>query len=238
MSEIEIRLDPARAPQDIETRSLAIIDAEVPEPRPFAGVEWEVVRRMIHTTADFELLQLVRFHEGAVRAGLAALAAGARIVTDTEMARAGIPLRRMEPLGCSVHCLMNDPRVAEMAQKNGSTRALAAVDVAVGLAADMAERPAADNAAAPKTGWKAVPEIWVIGNAPTALIRLLEHVRAGRARPVLVVGMPVGFVNAAESKELLLSQVLVPYVSVQGRKGGSALASSVINALADVVLRG
>ncbi|WP_022661021.1 precorrin-8X methylmutase [Paucidesulfovibrio longus] len=224
MSESNIRLDPARMPQEIENRSLGIIDSEVPEPRPFAGVEWEVVRRMIHTTADFELLELVRFHADAVRAGVAALKAGARIVTDTEMARAGIPLRRMEPLGCSVTCLMNDPRVAELARENGTTRALAAVDVAVG---------AAGGAPLPDA-----PDIWVVGNAPTALIRLLEHVRAGRTAPALVVGMPVGFVNAAESKELLLSQDVAPFVTIRGRKGGSALAASVINALADVVLRG
>jgi precorrin-8X/cobalt-precorrin-8 methylmutase len=224
MSAKDIRLDPARMPQEIENRSLGIIDSEVPEPRPFAGVEWEVVRRMIHTTADFELLELVRFHAAAVRAGVEALKAGARIVTDTEMARAGIPLRRMEPLGCTVDCLMNDPHVAERARENGTTRALAAVDVAVGAAGGALAQDA--------------PDIWVVGNAPTALIRLLEHVRAGRTSPALVVGMPVGFVNAAESKELLLSQSLAPFVTIRGRKGGSALAACVINALADVALRG
>lgn len=223
-----VALHPARRPLEIERRSLEIIDAEVPEPRPFAGVEWEVVRRMIHTTADFELLELVRFHPDAVAAGLAALRAGAAIVTDTEMARAGIPLRRMTPLGCTVRCLMNDPRVAAMARENGTTRALAAVDLAAGP----------DRAAGAAAASVPVPDIWVVGNAPTALIRLLEHVRAGTLRPALVVGMPVGFVNAAESKELLLAQSDAPYVTVRGRKGGSALAACVINALADVVLRG
>lgn len=218
MSDKSIQLDSARKPMEIETRSLGIIDAEVPEPRPFAGLEWEVVRRMIHTTADFELLGLVRFHPQAVQAGLNILRNGARIVTDTEMARAGIPLRRMKPLGCTVSCLMNDPRSAQMAQEHCTTRAFAAVDLAV----------AAEDG---------VPDIWVIGNAPTALIRLLEHVESGRTCPALIVGMPVGFVNAAESKELLLAQTKVPFITLQGRKGGSALAACVINALADAVLR-
>ena len=207
----------ARTGSDIEAESLRIIDAEVPEPRPFVGAEWAVVRRMIHTTADFEMLQLTRFHPRAVEAGLAALARGALIVTDTEMAHAGIPERRMIPLGCRVRCLMRDPAVTELAREQGCTRARAAVDFAV---ADLS------------------PDIYVIGNAPTALLRLLEHVAAGRARPALIVGMPVGFVNAAESKEELMAQTSVPYVGVRGRKGGSALAACVVNALAEIVLAG
>jgi len=200
---------------DIETESLRIIDAETPEPRPFAGDQWAVVRRMIHTTADFEMLGLVRFHPRAVEAGLAALAAGATLVTDTEMARAGIPERRMIPLGCTVRCLMRDPEVLELSRRLGCTRARAAVDFAV-------ERIA--------------PEIYVIGNAPTALLRLLEHIEAGRAKPALIVGMPVGFVNAAESKDLLMAQDAVPYIAIKGRKGGSALAACAVNALAELVL--
>jgi precorrin-8X/cobalt-precorrin-8 methylmutase len=204
-----------RDPQEIEAASLAIIDAEVPEPRPFQGAEWQVVRRMIHTSADFELLSLTRFHPGACAAGLAALRAGCVLVTDTEMARCGIPLRRMEPLGCAVRCLMGDEEAGRLAREGGLTRARVAVDLAQ-------ERFA--------------PAVWVIGNAPTALLRLLERVEQGSASPALVVGMPVGFVNAAESKELLLAQERVPFVTVRGRKGGSALAASVINALAEIVL--
>mgnify|MGYP001482509688 CR=1 FL=1 len=206
---------PIHDPREIEARSLAIIDAEVPEPRPFQGVEWQVVRRMIHTSADFEMLSLVRFQARACDAGLDALRAGCAIVTDTEMARCGIPARRMEPLGCSVRCLMGDAEAARLAQERGQTRARAAVDLAQ-------ERFA--------------PAVWVIGNAPTALLRLLELVESGAAAPALVVGMPVGFVNAAESKELLLAQERVPFVTVQGRKGGSALAACVVNALAEIVL--
>ncbi|WP_027175878.1 precorrin-8X methylmutase [Desulfovibrio aminophilus] len=206
-----------RAPGDIERRSFEIIDSEVSEPRPFQGVEWQVARRMIHTTADFEILSLLRFHPQACEAGLAALASGCLLITDTDMARCGIPKRRMEPLGCTVRCLMADAETAVLARDRGTTKARAAVDLAV-------ERLA--------------PAVWVIGNAPTALLRLLEHIDSGRARPALVVGMPVGFVNAAESKELLLAQERVPYVTLRGRKGGSALAASVINALAEAVLRG
>lgn len=202
-------------PADIEAESFRIVDSEVPEPRPFAGGQWEIVRRMIHTTADFEMLDLVRFHPDAVRNGVAALAKGCLVATDTEMARKGIPLRRMEPLGCEVRCLMNDPRVADAARRNGTTRAFAAVDCALE---------------------ELHPAVWVVGNAPTALIRLVDRVREGAPMPALVVGMPVGFVNAAESKDYLMSSS-IPYIAVQGRKGGSALAACVVNALAEMALR-
>ena len=198
------------APEEIETESMRIIDSEVPEPRPYAGMEWNIVRRMIHTTADFEMLKLVRFHEKAVESGLAAMKNGAVIVTDTEMARCGMPLRRLTPLGCTVHCLMNDERVIARAKNENITRAKAAIDVAVS---------------------EIKPQIYVVGNAPTALIRLAEHLDSGSVSPALVVAMPVGFVNAAESKALLMSRD-VPYIAIEGRKGGSALAASVINALA------
>jgi precorrin-8X/cobalt-precorrin-8 methylmutase len=201
--------------EDIEAESLRIIEAEVPEPRPYQGAQWLVVRRMIHTTADFELLDLVRFHAQAVQAGLDALARGCTLFTDTEMARAGIPDRRMDALGCSVRCLMRDPEVMALSRAQGCTRARAAIDFAVSTIR---------------------PEIYVIGNAPTALLRLLEHIEAGRAAPALIVGMPVGFVNAAESKDLLLRQDSIPFIAIEGRKGGSALAASAINALADMAI--
>lgn len=206
----EITFQNFQKPEEIELESFRIIDSEVPEPRPFAGPQWQIVRRMIHTTADFELLDLVRFSDNAVENGIVALKGGGTIVTDTEMARRGMPVRRLDPLGCTVHCLMNDPRVIERANAEGITRAKAAVDVAV-------------------TELK--PNIWVVGNAPTALMRLVEHVDQGALEPALVVGMPVGFVNAAESKALLMSRK-IPYISIEGRKGGSALAASVVNALA------
>ncbi|MGE4553526.1 MAG: precorrin-8X methylmutase [Desulfovibrionaceae bacterium] len=210
-----VRLSPHAAPAAIEAESFRIIESEVPEPRPFAGAEWRVVRRMIHTGADFELLDLVRFSPGAVAAGVAALSRGCRIVTDTEMARAGMVARRMEPLSCRVECLMHDPRAAERARRDGGTRARAAVDLCL-------ESGGAD--------------VWAIGNAPTALIRLLERLDAGAPRPALVVGLPVGFVNAAESKALLLARPDLEFITVRGRKGGSTLVAAVVNALAEEAL--
>ena len=108
-------------PEEIEIRSLAIIDAEVPEPRPFQGGEWEVARRMVHASADFELLELIRFHPEAVEAGVRALSSGCVVVTDTRMGRAGIPVRRMDPLGCRVECLMGDEETAALARALGAT---------------------------------------------------------------------------------------------------------------------
>jgi len=197
-------------PEEIESRSLAIIDTEVPVPRPFAGEEWAVARRMIHTTADFDLLTRIRFHPAAVRVGKEALLAGADIVTDTQMALAGIPARRLEPMGCTVRCLMSDVRVAKRAKIEGVTRAWAAVD-------EVMAHGGAD--------------IFVIGNAPTALYRLLDWMDRGARPPKLIIGMPVGFVNAAEAKDMLMAQDVIPYITIAGRKGGSSLAASVINAL-------
>jgi precorrin-8X/cobalt-precorrin-8 methylmutase len=197
-------------PLEIESRSLAIIDAEVGEPRPFSGDEWVVARRMIHTTADFDLLSHIRFHPLAISVGKAALLAGADIVTDTRMALSGIQVRRLEPLGCTVRCLIDDAAVAKRAKSEGVTRAWAAVD-------EVMAHGGAD--------------IFVIGNAPTALFRLLDWMERGARPPKLIVGMPVGFVNAAESKELLLAQDAIPFITIAGRKGGSSLAASVINAL-------
>lgn len=206
----DILLQNFTKPEGIEKESFRIIDSEVPEPRPYVGEKWEIVRRMIHTTADFELLNLVRFHENAVESGVKALQNGCTIVTDTEMAKRGIPVRRLEPLGCKVCCLMNDKQVVDRAKAEEITRAKAAIDVAVK---------------------EIKPDIYVVGNAPTALIRLVEHFDNGDVNPALVVGMPVGFVNAAESKALLMSRD-IPYIAIEGRKGGSAIAASVVNALA------
>jgi len=197
-------------PLEIESRSLAVIDAEVKDPRPFVGKEWIVARRMIHTTADFDLLTHIRFHPEAIKSGMDALLAGADIVTDTRMALSGIPVRRLEPMKCKVRCLIDDLSVAKRARSEGVTRAWAAVD-------EVMAHGGAD--------------IFVIGNAPTALYRLLDWMERGARPPRLIVGMPVGFVNAAESKELLMAQDAIPYITIAGRKGGSSLAASVVNAL-------
>lgn len=203
-------------PAEIENRSFAIIESEVPQPRPFQGEEWLVVRRMIHTTADFELLSLVRFHPKAVQIGIQALRKGCLIVTDTEMARMGITARRMERLGTRVECFINHPEVLEKALKEKTTRSAAAVDYALS---------------------RIDGNICVVGNAPTSLLRLLSLVEKGACRPALIVGMPVGFVNAAESKDLLMAQQEIPFISIKGRKGGSSLAACVVNQLAEIALQ-
>ncbi len=202
-------------PGAIEKSSFEIIDSEVPDPRPFEGDEWLVVRRMIHTTADFELLSLVRFHTHAVRKGIDSLLKGCKIVTDTEMARMGITARRMEKLGCTVSSYIGAPEIIEKAAKDNTTRASAAVDFAL---------PNMEGG------------IYVVGNAPTALLRLLNLIKDGEYKPALIVGMPVGFVNAAESKDLLMEQDEIPYITIRGRKGGSALAASAVNQLAEITL--
>ena len=202
-------------PEQIEALSFSIIDREAGA-HGFPADQWRVVQRMIHTSADFDYLQSVRFHPRAIDAGVAAIRSGCTIVTDTQMARAGIRKTDLARFGAAVTCLIADPDVRQRAAQSGSTRARAAVDAAVG---DMAGG------------------IFVVGNAPTALLRLLELVRAGTARPALVVGLPVGFVNAAESKAALV-QSDIPYVTNVGRKGGSNVAASVVNALAKLALEG
>ncbi len=195
-------------PEEIEKLSFQIIDAEA-GPHGFSDPEWQIVRRMIHTSADFEYRDTVRFSPGAIDAGLAAIHRGASIVTDTRMALAGIRKKDLARYGGEVVCLIDDPQVAEIAARQQTTRARAAVDAAT-------ERIEGG--------------ILAVGNAPTALLRLLELVDAGRIRPALVIGLPVGFVNAAESKASLMERQ-VPYITNLGRKGGSNLAASVVNAL-------
>ena len=201
---------------DIENESMRIIDDEAPRSRPYDESQWPVVRRMIHASADFELLELVRFHPLAVTAAVRALWRGCAVVTDTHMALAGLSARLYDPFGCARLCLINDSRTLERARIFGGTRAAAAVDVA-----------AAEHHDA----------IWVIGNAPTALLRLLELADAGRVEPALVIGMPVGFVQAAESKQLLQEHERIASILVHGRKGGSALAAAALNALAGMALQ-
>lgn len=195
-------------PEEIERLSFQIIDEEAGA-HGFPADQWQVVRRMIHTSADFEWQQMVRLHPRAISSGVAAIQEGCTIVTDTNMARVGIRQRDLSPFGGTVRCYMTDSRVADAAARKGITRAKAAVDVA---ASDTNEG------------------IYVVGNAPTALLRLIELMDRGSLRPALVVGLPVGFVNAAESKAQLREKE-VPYVTNVGRKGGSNVAAAVINAL-------
>ena len=196
-------------PQQIEDLSFDIIDSEALD-HGFDDRHWPVVRRMIHTSADFEYIDTVRFHKNAVKAGIQAISSGCRIYTDTNMARVGIRKKEITSFGGQVNCLIADPQVAKKARQDGTTRALAAVDMA---ANDL------DNG------------IYVVGNAPTALLRLIELVRDKKISPALVVGFPVGFVNAAESKAELLDTD-VPFITNVGRKGGSNVAAAIVNSLA------
>ncbi|MCX5892850.1 MAG: precorrin-8X methylmutase [Deltaproteobacteria bacterium] len=202
-----------RLPQDIEAESFRRIEAQVGA-HDFPPEVWQVVRRMIHTSADLDYLQTARVHPAAVAAGVEALRQGRPLVTDTRMLLAGIGSGRLDRLGVKPFCLMADPEVAKEAARQGTTRAAAAMEAAL---------PHLSGG------------IVAIGNAPTALLRLLELLEAGAPPPALVVGLPVGFVNAAESKELL-SRQHCPFITALGPKGGSAVAAAVINALAIMAL--
>jgi precorrin-8X/cobalt-precorrin-8 methylmutase len=197
-------------PEKIEAMSFKIIDQEAGS-HGFTFRQWQIVRRMIHTSADFEWMRMIRFHPEAIDAGIQSIRQGQAIITDTRMACMGIRRELIAAYGGSVQCYMSDPTVAEKASKAGQTRARMAVDAAL---AQFQEGG-----------------IYVVGNAPTALLRLIELVRNGSARPALIIGLPVGFVNAAESKQTLMG-LNWPCISNVGRKGGSALAASVVNALA------
>ena len=200
-------------PADIERTSISIITRELDElgltPPPETAA---VVKRVIHTTADFDYAQNLRFTPGAVQAAVRALQTGAVIVTDTNMALAGISRPGLAKLGCEAVCYMADPAVAEAAKQAGTTRAVAAMHRAA------REHPGA---------------ILAVGNAPTALLTIAEEIEAG-LRPALVIGVPVGFVNVVESKENLFAvceQHGVPAIVAMGRKGGSNVAAAICNAL-------
>lgn len=208
-------LDSATSPAEIEARSFAIIDAEAGPDRPFTGAAWAVARRLVHTSGDMSLLTSLHLPLAAVEAGVAALCSGCRVFTDTEMVRSGIPRRRIDPLGVTVRCFLADGALAEDAARRGITRSRA------GMEALKDEFAGA---------------IVAIGNAPTALLALLECIDAGAAKPALVIGMPVGFVNAAESKDLLVARSDMASLAVLGRRGGSPLAAAAVNALCELAL--
>lgn len=194
-------------PMEIEARSFEIIESELPHPIDPALAP--IVKRVIHTTADFDYLDALRFSEGAVEAGLDAIREGAVIVTDTTMAMAGINKRALAARGGEVRCFIADADVAEAAAKRGVTRSSAAVDRAAAI-----DRPL----------------ILAIGNAPTALVRAYELITEGKLKPRLVIGVPVGFVNVVQSKELMMT-CDVPWIVARGRKGGSNVAAAICNAL-------
>ena len=195
-------------PMDIEQRSFEII-TELLGQRRLDPENELVIKRVIHTTADFEYADSLAFSEHAVQKGLDALRAGCDIVTDTQMAKAGINKTALTRLGGQVHCFISDPDVAREAKDRGITRAAVSMERAAQL-----EKPC----------------IFAIGNAPTALLTLRTLLDEGRVSPALIIGVPVGFVNVVESKEQILTAG-APYIVARGRKGGSNVAAAICNAL-------
>ncbi|WP_301962639.1 precorrin-8X methylmutase [uncultured Megasphaera sp.] len=195
-------------PADIERRSMEIIEEELGE-ICLPPMEKDVIKRVIHTSADFDYARTLRFSDAAVERGLAALRQGCTIVTDTNMACTGISQAALDKLGCRKVCFMADADVAAEAKAKGTTRAAACMDKACRLEG---------------------PVIIAVGNAPTALIRLHELMEQGDIRPELVIAVPVGFVNVVYAKELIMAG-RAPYIAAKGRKGGSNVAAAICNAL-------
>lgn len=202
-------------PADIEKRSFEIITEELGDRELIPGTE-PVVKRCIHTSADFDYADNLVFSDHVVEKALSAIRNGASIVTDTQMAKAGINKKRLAQYGGGVHCFMSDEDVAQEAKKNGTTRAAACMDKA---------------AAMYRNGRRDRGLIFAIGNAPTALVRLYELINEGKLTPELIIAAPVGFVNVVQSKELILTLKDIPYIVARGRKGGSNIAACICNSL-------
>ncbi len=199
------------APKDIERISMQIIENEIGDTSGLTESEKLVVKRVIHATADFDYLSNIVFSKNAVELAKTALQRGCDIVTDSQMAFSGISKPALNALGCNIHCFMSATEVAKRATEQNTTRASIAVDYAAQLLRNR-------------------NIVFVVGNAPTALIRISELVTAGVISPSLVVGTPVGFVNVIQSKELIM-KTNAPYIVAKGRKGGSTVAAAVCNAL-------
>ena len=202
------------APMDIEKRSFEII-TEILGQRQLDPENELVIKRAIHTTADFDYADNLVFSPHAVQRGIEALKQGCDIVADTQMAKSGINKTILGKLGGQVHCFMSDADVAQEAKARGVTRAMVSM-----------ERAATLNK----------PCIFAIGNAPTALICIRELIDAGKLNPALIVGVPVGFVNVVESKELIL-ELDTPHIVARGRKGGSNVAAAICNAMLYQIMR-
>lgn len=199
-------------PGDIERKSFEIITRELGG-RTFDPMQEPVIKRCIHTSADFDYADSLAFSAGAVEAGIEAIRKGAVIVTDTNMGKAGINKTALGKFHGEAVCFMADSDVAEQAKKEGTTRAAASMKKAAKLGGD-GERPL----------------ILAVGNAPTALKEIFELIQQGAFRPALVIGVPVGFVNVVAAKELIM-EAGVPYIVARGRKGGSNIAAAICNAM-------
>lgn len=201
-------------PSQIETESMRIIRSGLR--RPWRESEYPVVERLIHTSGDPSLEQVIAIHPQAIDCGLKALKAGAVVITDVEMVLAGISKLKLKSLGGTVECNLNAPETAEQAKEWGITRSM--------------------------TAFRMHPErlrgsIVAIGNAPTALLEVLRLAENPETRPALIIGIPVGFVGAKESKDLLWEHQEIPSITVLGTRGGSPLAATVVNALIYTALR-
>lgn len=202
-----------KSPMGIEEKSFEIIGEEMGE-HSFTDEELLIVKRTIHTTADFEYKELVEISKDAIEMGKKLFTEGATIYTDTNMALNGINKMALAKTNSKVICYVNEPEVHAEAKEKNITRSMAAV-----------EKACADNV-----------DIFVFGNAPTALFRLKELIKEGKANPKLIIAVPVGFVGAAESKENM-DELNIPYIRVKGRKGGSTVAAAIVNALMYMVVK-
>lgn len=203
----EIKLEKV-LPREIEKRSFEIITEEL-QGRNFPPEQEAIIKRAIHTSADFDYADNLCFSEDAVKLAHEAIQNGACIVTDTQMAKAGINKRSLAKFGGEVFCFMSDEDVAQKAKEQEVTRAQVSMEKAAKLQKDL---------------------IFAIGNAPTALIKLYEMIQEGKIKPKLIIGVPVGFVNVVQAKELIM-KADVPYIVARGRKGGSNVAAAICNAL-------
>jgi len=198
----------------IEAESFRIIGEQLDGSR-FSSLELPIVKRIIHTTADFEYADMVRFGNNAIEAGMDAISKGADIITDVKMAEVGISKERLDKFGGKVRCFVADEDVVCQAKMNNVTRTAMGIRKALSPTSHIPHPTS---------------KIVVIGNAPTALMELTRMIKEGKTRPALVIGVPVGFVDAEESKEGLMG-LDVPYISIKGRKGGSTVAVAIVNAL-------
>lgn len=197
-------------PMEIETRSFEIISEELKEQGVTLPEEYApIIKRVIHTSADFEYAKTLCFSQQVLSHALDAIRNGACIVTDTQMVKAGINKKVLGKFGGEVYNFVADEDVAKIAKERETTRSAVCMDKAASLGK---------------------PLIFAIGNAPTALVRLYELIEEEKIRPELIIGVPVGFVNVVQSKELIM-QTDVPYIIARGRKGGSNVAAAICNAL-------
>ncbi|MBF0444957.1 MAG: precorrin-8X methylmutase [Magnetococcales bacterium] len=201
----------------IESASFRVIEEKSGDHSAYDPQQWNVVRRLIHTSGDFAFNGLTKFHPEAINAAIHAMQGGAPLIVDVEMIKAGLTARRLEPLGVTVYQFNADAKVIEQAKKEGTTRTVQAV----------------------RTAWKLGlldGGIMAVGNAPTALLEIIRLIKEEEVRPALIVGVPVGFISAAESKTALMEIENIPWVSIDGTKGGSTLAVAALHALMDLAL--